>query len=256
MFIKINIENQARNIRGIMSAIIIIFTVIIVAKTAFAVERQISNTPSLNEISKLKESPKWSDRMRAASKILSSTNFDTSLAVNIIIEGINKELKDPSIPTLSDIRGGASANGWNDIIPVYINNLNLLGESILPQLKSFCDSSSGEIKSWIFIARGLLSDSVVHDEIIMFLTNKNPNMRAMAIKSLAYISIPSDIELFKNSLNDSFCLMSSSDISIDGGKSLDNKTIYPVRFEAIKAIQNLGYKVLPDSSGGYIINKK
>jgi hypothetical protein len=256
MLLKNNINYLVWKMGSIIITIIIFPAILIVTQTPFAAEQQTWHMPSLSEVSKLKDSPKWSDRMRAASKILTSTNFDTSLAVSIITEGIITELKEPSIPTLSDIRGGASVNGWNDIIPVYVNDLKLLGKSILPRLILLSDSVSGEARSWLFITRGLLSDSVVHDELVKLLTDKNPNIRAMAIASIAQISAPCDIELFKTSLNDSFYIVSRSDISIDNGKSLDNKTIFPVRFEAIRALQHLGYKVLQDSLNGFIVEKR
>jgi hypothetical protein len=201
-------------------------------------------------------SSSWSERFRAAKTVLEAPDFDTLRAVNMLIDGIRMEIRSPAIPNLAEIRGGATTVKWDQILRAYIQNLASMGTSILPQLSTFADTNDTKTLSWIIIARGLIGDTLVHHRIrTLALDDSDPNLRAMAIEALAVYSSKDDFEIFQQALSDSSKLISSTDVSMDGGKSLKRNELFPVRIEAINALRKIGYSVIPDSRGGYIINE-
>jgi len=185
------------------------------------------------------------DRFYAVRQILSVPNLDTVKAVDIIIEGIKLESEQPS--SLEYMR--SSCLSYSEyILRNYLFDLNDLSPSITQLLYSYLDTSQGDVKSWVVIALGFQKVQTVHDELgTIMLSDPDPNLRAMAARSLCQYGDTSDVPLFKEALLDTHHVTVESDVFIsedDDGIS----TVYPVVMEAVGALVKMGYEVKYDST--------
>ena len=207
---------------------------------------------SMKEFSDLAISSAYEDRFVASDNIFRAPNFDTSEAFVIIIKGMAAEVDSPLSPTLPFIRGGITP-GWDNIMNNYLNDLVRLGPSILPCLDLVSDTSSGNLRNWLLIVRGLLGDGTIADELrILAFQNADANIREDAIRALSKFASINDFEIYRNALQDTYKVIIHTDIDFGNGF---HEVYYPVRGEAINALQELGFSV-KDSSGQYLIRKK
>jgi len=200
---------------------------------------------TLEKIEQLVKSADMNDRFYAVRQILSVPNLDTVKAVDIIIEGIKLESEQPS--SLEYMR--SSCLSYSEyILRNYLFDLNDLSPSITQLLYSYLDTSQGDVKSWVVIALGFQKVQTVHDELgTIMLSDPDPNLRAMAARSLCQYGDTSDVPLFKEALLDTHHVTVESDVFIsedDDGIS----TVYPVVMEAVGALVKMGYEVKYDST--------
>ena len=210
---------------------------------------------TLNQISTLSNSTNWFDRWRAANSVIDAIDFDTTTAVSTIVTGIANELNDPVNPTFADL-GLGIIPGMDDIIRKYLDNLSILGPNILSMIIEHQNLNNPSLNIWLIIARGMLKDESIKDSLeVIARVNLNPNIRSLAIRAISNFKDVNDLSIFKESLKDTSYFSITEDFSVDGNGLL-RRRYYPVRIEAINGLKKLGYKVLPDSVGGYNIEKR
>jgi hypothetical protein len=208
---------------------------------------------TMNELAVMTKSPSYLKRLHASIEILKATDFDTTKAVSIIINGIMEEIKNPPLLTEED-DGLLVRDGYDSMLLQYALDLGILGESILPLLCAYEDTSKGLLRDWIILARGLLRDSLVHDKIVeLYYKDTCMEIRVAAVKAIGYYKDQNDLMVLRDALLDTSYFQVGSDQYIQDGRNLCGEKFYEIRHEADRALFNMGYITERDTLGNYKI---
>ena len=189
----------------------------------------------------------------AASAILTIPQLDSTRKVNLIINGIRKELAGPSNYNYPI---GSYFSYSDGIISQYLLDLTNLGQWSLPILQNNSQHASGNLKECLIIAMGLNKDESVHPMLPALIdTSSLLVLRTKAVSALGRYKNKNDSIYFKRALEDTCKVIVHNDNDFPG-KGF-HETYYPVRGEAIAALKGLGYEVAPDTLNGcYSVKEK
>jgi hypothetical protein len=211
---------------------------------------------TMDELAAMIKSPSYLQRLHASTEILKACDFDTTRAVSIIVNGIKAEIEDPPLLTEED-DGLLVRDNFDSMLEQYILDLSKLGESILPLLRSYEESSKGLMKDWIILARGFLGDTLVHDKIVdLYYNNTSMVIRVAAVGAIGHYKNKGDLKLLQDALFDTSYIMVGSDAYDLHGRNLCGDKMYLVRYATHRALYNIGYVMESDSLDNFKIIKE
>jgi|WetSurMetagenome_2_1015567.scaffolds.fasta_scaffold87836_1 hypothetical protein len=211
---------------------------------------------TMDELAAMSKSSSYIKRLQASLRILNASDFDTAKAVSIIINGIKAEIEDPPILTEKE-DGLLVRDNFDSMLEQYIIDLSKLGESVLPLLCPYEDSSRSIMKDWIILARGFMEDTLVHDKIVdLYYENTSMVIRAAAVGAIGRYKNKSDLKLLQDALLDTSYIQVGSDVYDLHGRNMCGDKMYLVRYAANRALYNMGYITESDTLDNFKIIKE
>ena len=209
-----------------------------------------SDDQQLDSLISLLNSGNWQSRMMAAREIGSIPIDDTSRAMGILIRAIESEFENPVSLDVSLI--GSDMSDSELLRREYTSTLIKISPFPSAFLRAFVDTAKGEMRDWVLTALAIQGDKSVHDDVrIIASTSPSPWIRLRAFEGLRAYRDSSDVDLFEKALSDTFRTEALTDIYLEDGSRGVNPA-YPIRSQAMMALRDLGFEVIPDTAnGGY-----
>ncbi len=204
------------------------------------------------EVDSLISSSDFFERYQGAKFLFVATDFDTTLAYETIIEGIqieNEELKK------TGFHFKYFQMNPDQIFPIYVEGLAALSKNSPDRLRQYLSSSTGEMKEWLTVASGFLADEPVHEDIREIIsTTSNIILKANALRAIAEYGDTSDVPLLTIALYDTLSIVEIDEPLI--GVSDIIPSYNPVWQSAFYALNKLGYSTTWDENLNPIVTKK
>jgi len=234
------------------SIILLLLLTFINTNSAFPQGKPEPLSVAKSDIDSLIKSSDLFERFDGARLLCSATDFDTTWAYETIIEGIaieNEKLKD------TGFHFKYFRINPDRIFPIYIEGLAAISKNSPGRLRQYTMSLSGEMKEWLTVALGFLTDKSAHEDVREIIsTTSNIILKANAIRAISEYRDTSDVPLLIATLSDTLSI-----IEIDepmAGMTDIFPSYNPVIESTRYALNKLGYRSNWDENGNPIVTKK